>query len=52
MHDLPAHGADGLVGVRPDVNVLRLATLVREANQQCQVLPSTGTVRNKTTHDE
>ena len=38
--DASAHGADGVVGVRPDVQVVDLAALVGEPHDQRDVLPT------------
>ena len=40
VEDAPPHRADGVVGVGPDVQVVHLATLVRETHDQRDVLPS------------
>ena len=47
VHDLSSHRSDRLVRVRPNIDIFDLATLTREAHEQCQVLPPAGTVTNK-----
>ena len=51
MENLSADGTDRFVGVRPDVEVFHLASLVRESNQECQVLSTVSSeIKSHDTH--